>query len=278
MTTSRASDPHADRSRFADVSDSTVLAEGSAYWLRTLAGEDRNLERLRSWLGMLPDAPRCKICRAPFAAWGSLISRGIGRRRASGDVMLCRGCSARVTQHQGTAEVDATIIIADNRASESLHTDGDKTHFTRLVGRAIDRHGGILEKVEDNHLRAFFIAWSAGEDHVRRAIDACRDLFAAASDDRDGRRSIGVGLHTGRARIGTMSDGDRVDFGATGPIVNVTAKLASAATAGEALVSLAAWRQQGGPVAKSRRRSVPIPGELQPIEAVVVRGDIEAKL
>lgn len=248
------------------------------YWHRLLRGEDRRLERMRGLLARLPDSPRCKICSAPFSGWGNLVSRGIGRGRAFNRATLCRHCHVRITRHRGATEVDATVLIADFRGIGSPDGAYEGKHFARLVGRVIDRHGGVLERVGADYLRAFFVVWSAGENHVARAIDASRDLFTIARDERDGGSWMGVGLHTGRARVGAVGDDDRIDFGAVGPIVNITAKLAAAATAGEALVSIAAWRHQGGPVAKSRQRSVPIPGELQPIDAVVVRGNIESKL
>ncbi|MHA1559933.1 MAG: hypothetical protein ACTSWI_04585 [Alphaproteobacteria bacterium] len=279
MSTSRAADPQRDQTEGAPHRGGAGTDVGNdAYWGPLLRGEDRRLERLRGVLARLPDAPRCKICSAPFAGWGNLVSRGIGRQRASTQMTLCRNCHARITQHRGAAEVDATIIIAEFRGGRAPESERENKHFKRLVGRAINHHGGVLEKIDADHLRAFFVTWSAGENHVERAVDASRDLFTVARDDRDGGGWIGVGLHTGRAHVGTVRDRDRIDFGAVGPIVNVTEKLAAAAPAGEALVSLAAWRRQGGPVAKSRQRSVPIPGELQPIDAVVVRGDIEAKL
>jgi len=267
--------PQTDR---ADQSRRPAANEGSAYWRRLLGGEDRRLERLRRLFAKLPDAPRCKICNAPFAGWGNLVSGSIGRQRASKEMTLCRNCHARIVQHQGSTEVDATVVIVDFRGGGAPGSVSENAHFSRLVGRVIDRHGGVLEKIDANHLRAFFAAWCGGENHVECAIGACRDLFAVANDDPSRTRWIGVGLHTGRVRVGTVTDGDHVDFGAVGPTVNVTTKLAAAATTGEALVSLAAWRHHGGPVARSRRRSIPIPGELRPIDAIVVRGDIEAKL
>lgn len=278
MSTIGVPDLQRDKTERARQGRRASTEYGNDYWRRLLRGEDRRLERLRGLLAKLPDAPRCNICSAPFAGWGNLVSRGIGRHRASTRMTLCRNCHARITQHQGTTEVEATVIIVDFRGGQTPQSGHENQHFTRLAGRVIDRHGGILEKIGADHLRAFFVTWSAGQNHVERAIDASRGLFSVARDDRDGARWIGVGLHTGRAHVGTVHDGDVIDFGAIGPTVDVTAKLAAAATAGEALVSLAAWRHQGGPVAKSRQRSVPIPGELQPIDAVVVRGDIEAKL
>jgi adenylate cyclase len=54
---------------------------------------------------------------------------------------------------------------------------------------------------------------------------------------------VGVGVHTGTAYVGTASgaEGSISDVTALGESVNVAARLSSAAAAGEALVSDAAW-------------------------------------
>ena len=258
--------------------------DAADYWRRRLAGEDRRLERLRRWMLRMPAAPRCKICHAPFEAWGGTAARLIGRPASPDNPLLCEPCMANVEANPGGADVEVSIVFTDirqpaasadrGRASEAI------ARLHRSAARAIDRNGGIVDALGGNGITAIFISDTAGENHAERAIASARDLFAAAS--HAGLSGTGIqlaaGLNSGRAYVGSIQNGAGLDFAARGDCVTIAMKLGAAATAGEALISLATWRQHGGPVAKSRQRTVPIPGMLQPVEAVVVRADIEAKL
>ena len=81
----------------------------------------------------------------------------------------------------------------------------------------------------------------AGEDHAARAVSAARSLIhATGNDDGEPWVPLGIGVHTGVAYVGRVGEGDACDFTAVGDAVNTTARLASAAGAGEVLVSKAA--------------------------------------
>jgi adenylate cyclase len=61
------------------------------------------------------------------------------------------------------------------------------------------------------------------------------------------------------------------DFTALGDAVNTTARLASAAAAGEVLISAAAAEAAGTPIAGLERRTLDIRGRTEPIEVIVLR-------
>ena len=151
-------------------------------------------------------------------------------------------------------------------------------HF--MAARVIDDHGGLIDQFFPSGIMALFLPRIAGDAHAERAIAAAGDLFAAAKVEALGEAGIhlGAGLNSGPAFVGAIGGGDRVDFTARGDTIGIAVKLGAAATAGEALISRETWRRHGGPYAKSRLRTVPIPGALQPVEAVIIRGDLEATI
>jgi adenylate cyclase len=72
------------------------------------------------------------------------------------------------------------------------------------------------------------------------------------------------------AYVGTVGDGEMVDLTAMGDPVNVTARLASAAGAGELLVSLDAARAAGLDTTALEHRSLELKGKSSATEVVVL--------
>ncbi len=253
----------------------------SEYWRKVLGGEDLKLQRLQRWFLKMPSAPRCGLCCAPFASWGGLATRMLSRQPAKAS-LLCQRCQEEIERNPGSIPQEASYVVAEFRQRRSAdHVSSDwYGHFFRAAVESIGRRGGIVAASSEHGLGAFFVPWRTGTNYVEHAILAARNLFAVAMENALDRHGVqlAVGLHAGPVRVGAVQDGPELVFGAKGPAVNTATQLAAAATAGEALVSLAAWRQHGGRVAKSRHRTIPVPGALQPVEAIVVRGDIEAAL
>jgi len=78
-------------------------------------------------------------------------------------------------------------------------------------------------------------------------------------------------VHTGVAFVGATGLGTTVDdFTALGDAVNITARLASAAVAGEVIVSVATAEAAGMATGQLERRTVEIRGRTEPIEVIVL--------
>jgi adenylate cyclase len=71
--------------------------------------------------------------------------------------------------------------------------------------------------------------------------------------------------------VGTVGEGEMVDLTAMGDPVNVTARLASAAGAGELLVSLDSARAAGLDAEPLEHRSLALKGKSGTTEVVVLR-------
>jgi adenylate cyclase len=99
---------------------------------------------------------------------------------------------------------------------------------------------------------------------------------ARADATPSGPIPVGTAVHTGEAFVGATGPAGTIeDFTALGDVVNTTARLASAARAGEVIVSVAAAEAAG--VKSADRRTVEIRGRVEPIE-VMVLGPAEVDL
>ena len=79
------------------------------------------------------------------------------------------------------------------------------------------------------------------DGNAGQAIDASLDLLRATGNGTEAPWApIGIGVNTGEAFVGVVGTEDHVEFTAIGDNVNITARLASAAGAGEVLVTRAA--------------------------------------
>ena len=78
---------------------------------------------------------------------------------------------------------------------------------------------------------------------------------------------VGAGVHTGQVWMGAIGEGTHVELTAVGDAVNVTARLASVATAGEILVTVDAAAAAGlDPTLP--RRMIELKGKQQPTQVV----------
>ena len=116
--------------------------------------------------------------------------------------------------------------------------------MNRFYEAAIDvlvQADAFIDKLVGDEVTALFIPGFAGKEHARRAVDAGQALLRVTGHGEPGGPwvPVGVGIHTGTAWVGSIvgASGAGADFTALGDNVNVTARLASKAGAGEVLVS-----------------------------------------
>jgi adenylate cyclase len=102
---------------------------------------------------------------------------------------------------------------------------------------------------------------------------AARDLLLATGHaDPDGPWvPVGAGVHTGVAYVGAVGSQEVSDFTALGDAVNVTARLSSAAPAGEVLISEAAYGSVRGELGELEVRQLEVRGRDAPIQVRVLR-------
>ena len=256
-------------------------APNEGVWRAILLGTDPRYARTRAWLKHVPSGPRCKMCAAPFRGVGRPLMHLLHRDRWSKNPRYCGMCSRVLQEHHGGAEIEASFLFADVRGSTAMAERMTPTEFRRLLDRFYDTasrilvdHDAIVDKFVGDEVIGLFIPALAGEAHSARAIAASQALLRATGHaDRGGPWiPIGVGVHTGVAYIGSVGEPPVTDLTALGDVVNTTARLASAAAAGETLVTEAAAGASGLDATTLERRDLELKGkrEMTPVFVVTV--------
>lgn len=268
MTDTHDSDPGHDHAHDAE----------SDVWRDILLGTNPALKKRRHLWHYVPSAPRCKVCAAPFKGVGSAITMVTGHRRSNANPLLCNPCFSELRDHPGGAEIEISVLFADIRGSTSLAERIGAVpfrhllhHFYAVADRAIDRHGGIIDKFLGDGVMALFVPFISGDNHAAQAIAAGRSLVEKESNDPrlvEAGVRFGVGVHTGDAYVGTLGSGEKLDFSALGDTVNSAARLGSLAKANELLVSWQAWKSSGLPIDGLDRRPVTLVGRTEPLDVV----------
>lgn len=248
-----------------------------------MMGEHPGLAEQRRKFMRFPSSPRCKLCAAPFGGVGGVMFKAAGFGRSPGNPAMCMKCETELRDHGVTGvELPVTLLFSDIRGSTAM---GERMrpaefkdfldHFYRLASDAIVSHDGLVDKIVGDEVIGLFFGGISGPNHAGAAISAAIDLAERASRQGaspSGPIPAGTAVHTGDAFVGaTGPEGTVHDFTALGDPVNTAARLASAARAGEVIVSVAAAEASGTTTDSLERRRVDIRGRTAPIEVVVLR-------
>ena len=217
-------------------------------WRIVLTDRDSPLVHQRGKYRHYPGKPRCKQCLVPLggavAPFVRLVTKKApGRKNPN----YCNICEEFVETHPGGAEIELSLLFADVRGSTTLAEQLSPAEFSKILGRfhtaasniVIDSDG-LVDKLVGDEIVALFAPGWAGQEHVRRAMEAGAAILRATGHDDAGEPwlPVGVGVHTGVAYVGTAGLGGMfTDFTALGDPVNATSRLAETARAGELLVS-----------------------------------------
>jgi adenylate cyclase len=217
-------------------------------WYRMLTEGEPINRHLYHVYGLLPSDPRCKICGAPFRGVGGFLMHLLGRDQSRYNPRFCEKC--KVFEHPGGAEVSITMLFADVRGSTQLAERMSAREFSRLINRfytvashILIQSDALVDRLLGDEAIGLFIPGFTGPEHPRKAVDAARELLKLTGhgDARGPWIPVGIGVHTGPAYVGVVGDeGSTADFTALGDNVNITARLAAEAKAGEILISEAA--------------------------------------
>ncbi len=252
---------------------------GSVWWFWFSTSAFDVDKRLRRIFRVLPRDPRCKFCNAPFAgAGGALVRTVFGKQRSDLNPRYCNMCEVASRQFPGGAEVEMSMLFADVRGSTALSETMSPTQFSRLISRfyteatrVITEEDGLVEKLAGDAVAAFWGAGFAGPQYVRRTVEAAQKL----SRNMTGQGiPVGASVHSGVAYFGAVGAADGLtDITAVGDEVNVAARLASQAAAGEIIVSEQALQAAGMDGSALEPRSLALKGISQPVAARVMRGE-----
>jgi adenylate cyclase len=253
--------------------------QNEAFWRDFLTYGHPRERAKRKFFVRLPAEPRCAICAAPFGGIGAPLMRLIGKRPSDKTPNMCTTCYTFLSQHHGGAEVECTMLFADIRGSTTLAEGMTSAEYHAVLNRfykvassVVFAHEGSVDKFVGDELVAFFYPLLSGERHAAHGVACARALLVATGHEDPGGPwvPVGAGVHTGLVWMGAIGEGTHVELTAVGDAVNVTARLASAAVAGEVLVTADAAAAAGLDSALERR-SLELKGKQAVTEVVSLR-------
>jgi adenylate cyclase len=242
-------------------------------WRKYLTtGEFEKERRQRVLFRLLPGAPRCKNCYAPFHGVGGTIARlGYGKQPSNMNPSICNVCEQFARKHLGGAEIELTLLFADVRGSTTLGEGMSPMTYSRLIDRLYKtateimiRSDALIDKIIGDQVAAMYVPGFAGPRHPQRAIESAREILVATGHARPGGPwiPIGAGVHTGEAFVGAVgSEEGTADITVLGDTANTTARLSSLAREGEILISDAAYNAAGRYLGELETRQVDLKGK-----------------
>ena len=246
-------------------------------------GEYEKERRQRHFFRLLPGAPRCKNCYAPFQGVGGTVVRLLyGKRPSNLNPQLCNVCEQFAIRFQGGAEIELSLLFADVRGSTTLAEGMSPIEYSRLINRFYNtatqvmvRTDALIDKIIGDQVAAMYVQGFAGPAHARRALEAAQQILRATGHARPQGPWIplGVGVHTGTAFVGSVgSEGGTSDITVLGDTPNTAARLASSARQGEILISDPAYTAAGLDLGQLEQRHLDLKGKSQPVLVHVLTG------
>jgi adenylate cyclase len=245
--------------------------------LRVMIAEHRSLRRTRRIMKTLPKDPRCKVCAAPFAGFGSKVVGPLGFKPSRKNPRLCARCIESGPMRG--VEADAGMLFADVRGFTALAeqmSPGDvaglMNRFYEAATATLVRHDAIIDKFSGDQVMAIFVDFILDEDPRPAMVGAAEGILRAVGfgTPEGPWLQVGVGLDYGPAYVGDVAGGDIRDFTAIGDSVNTAARLQAEAAAGQILMSESVYEAVAGAYPDAARVELDLKGKSAPVAARVV--------
>ncbi len=259
-----------------NMNDGKSMDVGKVWWFWFSTSAFAVDKRLRHIFRVLPRDPRCKFCNAPFEGIGGVLMRALfGKQRSSLNPRFCNLCDQASREFPGGAEVEMSILFADVRGSTALSETMRPAEFSHLISRfytgstnLIIDEDGLVEKLAGDAVSAFWGAGFAGPDYMQRTIRVAQKLSKLMIQQK---LPVGIGVHFGVAYFGVIGTPDGLtNFSAIGDEVNLGARLASKAAAGEIIISEQALKKANVDGSALEGRSLELKGISQPVDVRVM--------
>jgi class 3 adenylate cyclase len=144
-----------------------------------------------------------------------------------------------------------TVCFVDVRGFSALSERLQPEELVDLMNQYLDEmtqivfaHGGTLDKYIGDAIKVFFGDPVAYEDHAARAVRMALEMQAKLTElrsrwsvDQEEILTMGIGISTGYVTVGNIGSATRLDYTVIGNHVNLAARLADRAMAGQILVS-----------------------------------------
>jgi adenylate cyclase len=249
-------------------------------WRAVFTGDAPVLRRGRNFFKLIaPGAnARCRICLAPFEGFAAPFVRWMGRGPWHRNPHFCGLCETMFREHRGGAELDIAVLFADVRGSTQMAAGMRPAEFGALMQRfylaatkVFRDTDAVVDKMVGDEVIGLYFPGLTGIDYRRAAARAAVELLRGTGHGTDEKPwlSVGIGVHTGKAFVGSLGvAGDSYEFAALGDTMNVGARMASAASGGEIVLSDDLWPHIAGELT-AQPRTLQLKGIAQPVQAHV---------
>lgn len=238
--------------------------------------------RSRRLFGLLPTDPRCTSCGAPFEGiGGTLVKTLLNKRRSQYNPLFCNHCEELARKLHAGAETPMSMLFADIRGSTPLAESMSPAEFKQLIERFYIETTRVLihslaqiDKLAGDQVSGYYLPSYVGRDYTRASVEAAQDLLRVTGHGApEGPWApVGVGVNTGVAYFGTVGREDHmIDITALGDEVNVAARLASHAAAGEIVLSESTVSGAGLDATRLEKRTLDLKGKSEPMEVWIMQ-------
>lgn len=223
-------------------------------------------------LRALPASPRCGICGAPFAGFGSRLVGPLGFRPSRKTPNLCATCVEAAPPGGMTTEVG--VLFADLRGFTRLSEETDPEATSALLRRfyacaeEVIFPEAIIDKLIGDEVMALYLPmFGRFEEAAPVMLDHARALLRAVGygGDRQPFAEVGIGLDYGEAFVGNVGRRSLNDFTAVGDVVNVASRLQGEAKGGEIVASARLVDRLANPAGE--RIELDLKGKAEPVVA-----------
>ena len=209
---------------------------------------------------------------------GSISYGGLGGKHGG---ERARGYGGRAGQ--GTGYLQMSMLFADVRGSTTLAermSDAEISHllnrFYKAATTVLVKRDALIDNPIGDEVVAMFIPGLVGADHARTTMETAKEILRATG--HDGPHGpwipVGVGVHTGQAHLGAVGSlAGITDIAVLGDNINVAARLASVAGAGQIIVSEETSVLADLEVTGLENRRLELKGKSEPTNAWVIGGD-----
>ncbi len=240
------------------------------------------MARSRRLFGMLPSDPRCTACGAPFEGTGAVLVKALlNKQRSKYNPLFCNHCEEMARRTHAGAETAMSMLFADVRGSTTLAERMDAADFKRLIDHFYTETTQVLihslaqiDKLAGDQVSGYYLPSYVGREHASVAVEAAQKLLHVTghADPEGPWAPVGVGVNTGVAYFGTVGrEDDMIDITALGDEVNVAARLASNAAAGEIVLSESTVAAAGLDAVGLEKRTLELKGKSEPMDVWVMR-------
>jgi adenylate cyclase len=140
----------------------------------------------------------------------------------------------------GGVEEEVTVVFVDirNFTARSARSTPQQVvsllnlFLTEMVEVVEERYGGMVNKFLGDGFMALFGSWDGGGSHADAAVAAGCEMLARLETinrrlERQGEAplAIGIGIHTGRAVVGSLGSPQRMEYTAIGDTINIASRV-----------------------------------------------------